>query len=202
MCGMIRRMFRLQQKPASAPVRATSLYGGNFVGVQTADCFHKVWATVPITPMEETDEDVKAERDAAHAECIYNMDYMPAPYSGQFMEPLDAAQMSALFWLQEQVFPGCHDANWFPWPRALRDAFMHINLTRTDIWMLASFFWNIGADPYHVVLWFSTRGAFPRFAGPGEDATLAAKRDVFMEIYKSLGRTYPRTVSTTSPSGL
>jgi hypothetical protein len=57
--------------------------------------------------------------------------------------------------------------------------------------MLASFFWNIGTDPYHVVLWFSARGAFPRFAGPGEDSNLADKRDLFMEIYNILDSRIP-----------
>jgi hypothetical protein len=100
MCSIIRSMFHLQATPASTPVRATSLYGGNFVGVQTVDCYHKVWVTVPITRMTDTDEDVQAARDAAHAASIYELDYVPAPYSGQFTDPLDVAQMSALFWLQ------------------------------------------------------------------------------------------------------
>jgi hypothetical protein len=41
------------------------------------------------------------------------------------------------------------------------------------------------------VLWFSARGAFPRFAGPGEDSTLADKRDLFMEIYNILDSRVP-----------
>jgi hypothetical protein len=185
-------MYRLTAAPATSPVAAkpwNHLFG-NFAGVQTANCFHKVWA-VRIHPLTDTDEDVKAARDAAHSRSIYDLEYVPAPHSGQFTEPLDAAQISALWWLQGQAFPGRHDCNWYPWPRALRDAFLKIDLTRKDIWMLAAFFWNLGVDRYHVALWFSTRGAFPRMAGPGENAILAEKRGLFMDIYDVLDSLCP-----------
>jgi hypothetical protein len=152
----------------------------NYFGIQTADCFALLDAFEP-TPLGSDVDVVMAQRAAAHSAPIEDLAYVDPPTAYNIRCQLDARQLNALSYLEQHVYPGRNGAHPLKWPRALVVAMITLDLSLSQIWMLAEFFWLLRCDPYQAAEWFLAWGSFDH-----GHPILTAKRDLFIHIFKTL----------------